>query len=92
MKKTIIDFNKNVTLLDGSTSEQHLGQIVANAINSAKEGDALKLRSWAFDLYGKKTLELDSSDLEVFKAVIQKSEYLTVISKGEALQIIADSK
>ena len=93
MSKIKIDLNKQVTLLDGSEATEHLWVIAANALNEdTHQVDAMKVRDRAFTLHAKKPLELDKSDLNLFKEIIERSTYLRILPKGEILEIISSSK
>lgn len=69
-----------------------LGRLVASVFSQATKGDAIKLFDWARTLYHARELELDNSDTELFKNLINESEMITNLTKAQVLQIIIDTK
>lgn len=89
-KKAEINLNfqyKDLTgaeITDGLTAGKHLASLLA----SSNKGDALKLFSWAQDLYAGKSLSLDPSDEATLKEFVKNHEQLTVLAKAQILEKI----
>jgi hypothetical protein len=88
-----IDLNKPVLDLGKSPIENaFIGKVIASALISGTKGDALKFMEWAFLLHEGKELDLDKSDYETLKSFITNSESITILVKGQALEIINEAK
>lgn len=93
MSKYKIDLN--VVMKDSGGNETHgliMSRELANAISSQKQGDAVKLYGWIEDLSESKSLELDQSDYDTLKKVVNESEYLNILGKGQLLKVINNTK
>jgi len=91
--------NLNVALLDlngkpilQSKKELNLGQLIAEALVSTSKGPAVKCLDWAIKLQNKEVLDLDTEDQETFKKLIEDSEVITNLAKGQALKVLLSSK
>jgi len=86
MEKKKINLDKFALNLNKSENETiHLGQMIAQAMfNSPNEKDALKVQNWCFALFNKEELELDESDLTLFKSTIKKLQ-LPVWAEAQTL-------
>jgi hypothetical protein len=81
------DLNKNALDLDGSEiSGVNLAKVVAQTLSQSPKGDPLKFWGWATKLHSGIELDLDDSDMEVFKNFIKESESLTVLAKAQILK------
>lgn len=90
-KKSEINLNFNFKSLSGEVKvdeNETAGKLVANLLAAASKGDALKLFSWAQDLYAGKSLTLDPSDEKTLKEFITNSEQLTILAKAQILEKI----
>lgn len=65
-----------------------LNKVLAQHLSRKSDGDALKLFFWAKKLYEGEELDMDVSDLQMFKAAIQSLPLFALV-KGQALEIIA---
>lgn len=84
-----INLNKNLNGLDGQEiQDSNIGKIVAAALASSSQGDALKLMTWATKLYNGEELDLDPSDLITFKEFINSNQNFTVLLKAQALEVL----
>lgn len=84
-----INLNKNVVGVDGKElQDSNMGKIIANALASSQNGDALKLMDWALKLYNGKELDLDPSDLQVFKDFVLNNQSFTVLLRARILENI----
>jgi len=84
MKK--LDFNFNLKYLDGSEiQEGAANRILANLIVGQTKGDSLKLYTWSIELYNNGVLNLDKSDLQTLKTIIEETLTLTVLAKAQLL-------
>lgn len=89
MKKVELNvFAKNVKGED--LPGLYIGQIASEEIcnGAAPKGTALKLWSIAQRLYKNEPIELDISDLQVLKDFIDASTTMTVMAKGQILEIL----
>lgn len=86
LNKSVIDLEKNP--IDGA----FIGKIIAQALISGTKGDALKFMEWAFILHQGKELDLDKSDYETLKSFVVNSEVISILVKGQALEIINSYK
>lgn len=84
-----INLNKNLNGLDGKElNDSNIGKIVATALASSTQGDALKMMSWATKLYNGEELDLDPSDLITFKEFINSNQNFTVLLKCRILETL----
>jgi hypothetical protein len=83
-----INLNVAAKKLDGTDSEQTLGQILAGALVGQSKGDALKYYRWARVLYAGQVLEIDLSDFDVLKHYVKTSDNLFVLAKAQILEIL----
>lgn len=68
------------------------GKVLANALSMSNKGQAIKLHDWALKLWNEKPIDIDETDSDVLYALIESSEYLTVIGKVPILQYIKSVK
>jgi len=84
-----IDLNFNLLDLDGNIIENaNAGKVVANSLVQQSKGDALKFWEWALALNKGESLELDSSDLEVFTSFVKDNENFAIIAKAQILKAL----
>lgn len=87
MKK--VKLNIQIIGLDGKPMEGvTLGQVVADRLANAVNGDPLKFMAWAQKLHDNKELELDPSDIETFKAFINNAQNMTILLKARILEVL----
>lgn len=92
-----INLNLPVLDLDGKPvtsgkKETNLGQTIAAALVSTSKGPAVKCLDWAIKLQNKEVLDLDTEDQDTFKGLIESSEVITNLAKGQALKVLLSSK
>lgn len=84
-----INLNKNLNGLDGQEiKDTNIGKIVANALASSSQGDALKLMTWATKLYNGEQLDLDPSDLITFKEFVNSNQNFNLLLKAQVLETL----
>lgn len=71
--------------IEGSNMGKLLSQILASS--STKE-NAVKMYYWATKLYAGEELDLDPTDLSIFKNFVENNESLTILSKAQILEEI----
>jgi len=83
-----LDFNFNLTDLDGKEIENaNAGKLLANTLVQQAKGDALKFWEWALALNKGEIIDLDTSDQTTIKSFIKDSESLSVLAKGQLLEV-----
>jgi len=86
MKK--LNFNFILKNLGGvEFPEAKMNEILANLLISQTKGDALRLYHWGLDLHKTGELNLDEQDLQTLRAIVENTEFLTVLAKGQILEI-----
>jgi hypothetical protein len=84
-----INFKFNLKAIDGSElANCEANKLLSSLLLNLNSGNSIKLYDWAIDLYKKGTLDIDRSDVEILKAIIEKSESLTVLAKAPMLLAI----
>jgi hypothetical protein len=97
MKLTIIDFNKQFLGLDSNTietvrpEETVLGRLLGNILAQETKGDALKLSNWAKEVYNSQLLELDKSDSDKLKNIINENNKMTIVLKAQLFECIEEA-
>lgn len=82
-----INLNIAIKDLDGNEiPSANLGKLIAQALISATEGDALKQHEWAHKLHAGLELDLDNSDTEALKSFINNHKGITTLVKAPALK------
>lgn len=66
----------------------HAGKLLASALSSSNKGNAIKLMDWAIKLWNKQEIDLDDSDKEILKGIIDTTEFLSLLAKREILLAI----
>lgn len=88
-----IDLNFPIKDLDGKNlANQHAAEIVSNILLSQSKGDAIKYFAWSLSLHKDKFIELDGSDYNKLKDLVENDDKLFVIAKAPILQAIIDAK
>jgi hypothetical protein len=92
------DFNKPALTLSGEPFliiqdgrdpvVQTLGMVLAGQIANLTKGDIIKYLDWARDLYRGKTIDLDRGDQKTMKALIEGFEKLSILYKGQLLELL----
>ncbi len=89
MEKKKLNFDFNIKGLDDKdlSPENNASKLLANVLAAETKGDPLKMFSWAMDLYNRKPLEIDLSDLDFLKSFIKSTDTLTILAKAQLLLI-----
>jgi hypothetical protein len=85
LKKALLDLDGNV--IPGS----EMGSLVAQALVSGTDGDAVKLYELAMKVKNGE-VDLDTSDSELLERCIKESKTLTVLAKGQILLELKKAK
>lgn len=86
----VLDLNGKPVIL--GKKEINLGQTIAEALVSTSKGPAVKCLDWAIKLQNKEVLDLDTEDQDTFRGLIESSEVITNLAKGQALKVLLSSK
>lgn len=92
------DFNKPLQnlagdpVLDEKDKPLTIGKVLGNALVSGAKGDALKFWGWGQKLYNAQKIDLDKSDHRTIKDFIEQCETITILAKGQMLEILAATK
>lgn len=89
MKK--VDLNFQIKDLDGNDIGL-ANKAFANTLMAEKSGDAVKLFDWAMTLNKSGIIEVDESDFNKIKDIIEKSETLFIIAKAQLLKYLLTVK
>lgn len=86
-----INLNKSIVDLSGKEIEgSNLGQLVSQLLaSSSSKENTIKMYYWAQKLYAGEEIDLDPTDLSIFKSFIEGNEQLTVLAKAQILEAIA---
>lgn len=83
-----LDFNFNLRGLDGQEFKENAGQLLSTVLANLNKGNSTKLFDWALKLYNKQPLEIDDTDADVLKELIESTEHLTILSKAQMIKVI----
>jgi len=89
-----LDFNFQIKNLDGVDFEgenNHCGKILANYLQSLNKGNSMKLWDWAQTVWKKQPLEIDKTDSDVLKELVETGD-LPVITKAQIIEAINKAK
>ena len=78
--------------VDGPDELIFANKLLGNMLSQMNKGNSIKLFDWAYKLWNKGEIEIDSTDSEVLHELIDKSEFLTVLSKTPMLELIKKKK
>jgi hypothetical protein len=88
-----LNFNFNLLDLDSKEIEgANAGKLLANSLVNQSKGDALKFWEIALKLNNGEVIDLDTSDQNLLKTFIKDSETITILGKGQLLQLFEKSK
>lgn len=83
-----LDFNFNLVDLEGQEIENaNAGKLLASTLVQQPKGDAIKFWEMALKLNKGEVIDLDSSDQQLIKTFIKDNESLTILAKGQMLQV-----
>lgn len=90
-----IDFDFQIKKISGEDYEgeqNHCGKVLAQFLQQLNKGNSLKLWDWAQTLWKKQPLEIDKTDSDVLKEIVETTELLPVITKAQIIEVINNSK
>jgi len=62
-----------------------MGQMLAEALGQGNKGNSIKLYSWALKFYNKEAVEMDDTDFDVLKGLVETTEVLNNLFKAQLL-------
>lgn len=87
-----LNLNKKFVNLDGTETSENtaptLGQVVAQVLANQTKGNSIKFLDWAMLLHQNKPVTLDDADHGLLTSIIESSEALPVLSKGQILKAL----
>lgn len=87
-----INLNKQFKALNGEELKGlTMGQMLAEALSASNKGNSIKLYNWALKFYNKEEVEMDDTDFDVLKGLIESSEALNNLFKAQ-LSIVLNDK
>ena len=79
-----VTLNKQFKQLSGAEmGGMRMGQVLAEALSASNKGNSIKLYNWALKLYNKESLEMDDTDFEVLRGLIETSEMIQNLFKAQ---------
>lgn len=60
-----------------------MGQMLAEALSQSNKGNSIKLYNWALKFYNKEEVEMDDTDFEVLKGLVETNEGLNNLFKAQ---------
>jgi hypothetical protein len=87
-----LNFNFNLLDLDSKEIEgANAGKLLAGALVNQTKGDAIKFWELSLKLNNGEVIDLDTSDQNLLKTFIKDSESITILGKGQLLQVFEKS-
>ena len=83
-----VDLNFDLLGLDGSKVAK-AGELIAGVLMSEVKGDAIKFFDWAVTFNKGETVQMDASDLNKLKTLVETSEKITILVKAPVLNHFA---
>ena len=86
-----LNLNKKFVNLDGTDTDATaptLGQVVAQVLANQVRGNSIKFLDWAMALHKNQPIHLDEADHGLLVSVIESSEALPALSKGQILKAL----
>jgi hypothetical protein len=87
-----LNFNFKLIDLDSKEIEEsNAGKLLARTLVNQSKGDAIKFWELSLKLYNGEVVDLDTSDQNLLKTFIKDSESITILGKGQLLQVFEKS-
>lgn len=87
-----LDFNLSLLSHKGEELGQKLSEILADLISTEVKGPARKLWSWTLTLAHEGVLEIDAVDHKMLSELVDGTERLAVLVKGQILSVLDAAK
>ena len=88
-----LDLNFELLNLKGEVIKgAFVGELIAQRLVSGPNGDALKLMGWGRKLAKGEAIELDASDEQTFKALVEQDQEITILTKAQVLEKMLETK
>jgi len=79
-----VNLNKQFKALNGEELKGlTMGQMLAEALSQSNKGNSIKLYNWALKFYNKEEVEMDDTDFEVLKGLVETNEGLNNLFKAQ---------
>lgn len=79
------------TIPDGKGGNLTAGRLLATTLANSSKGEVLKLYDWSKKLIAGEPLNLDRTDRDMLKELVRNNESLTIMSKGQILEVLVRS-
>lgn len=89
MKTINLDFE--LKHLNG-TNAGHAGQLMAEFLSNEVKGNSIKYVDWAIALYKKEAISVDDADLSKLKSILEGTENMIALAKGQLLKYLETVK
>jgi hypothetical protein len=66
------------------------GQMLAEYLTQISKGNSIKLIAWSLKLYANEPVELDQTDVDVIKGLVETSETVPNLYKAQILFTLAE--
>ena len=93
--KQKLDFDFKLTNLKGEVDPHaaHAGELIGLILSADKSPEYyLKYFTWAMEVYNKRPLELDASDIKILKDWVQGGDKLTSLARAQIMKVIEDAE
>jgi hypothetical protein len=83
-----VNLNKQFKSLDGKefpTDDSNMGKVLASALSSSNKGNSIKLFDWSMKWFNKQEVEMDDTDFDVLKGLVESAENMNVLCKAQLL-------
>lgn len=83
-----LNLNYDLKTLDGvEIPNSSVSKLIANLLSQDTKSEPLKKWELAKKLYAGEIVELDTTDFNMLKTFVEQSEQMTVLAKGQILEI-----
>jgi len=89
MKK--VNFGISIDGIDGKPLGD-LKEVFGNVLLNSTEGNPIKMKTWAFDMYKNGFVEMDEADLEWLITFTTNDKRIPNITKAAALEVMQEAK
>jgi len=79
-----VNLNKQFKALNGEELKGlTMGQMLAEALSQSNKGNSIKLYNWALKFYNKEEVEMDDTDFDVLKGLVETNDGLNNLFKAQ---------
>lgn len=77
-----LNFNFNLPDFEGKPQKDaNAGKILADMLGKQNKGASIKLYDWAMSLWHGKPIDVDATDFDMLRGIIDTTEFLTIMAK-----------